>query len=200
MYLRLSHFFGLIMLLFFVSACRSHQPAPEAPPAPPVVATPPPVDDGFSVRTYNVSGMVMLSKEYCGGAAPSQQDMAINSMPQVYRDKTLYVRQGTRNRDGYSVIREFTTDSEGRFSFAVPPGTYCIIDGEQVEPLDVSKYVSTKFIEVAGDDCLRAWWAECLTTVTLTNADVSGVLMQFHQRCYLETFNPCLQWTGPLPE
>ena len=74
----------------------------------------------------DISGRVLQTSSYCGGAAPPPELLQELATPKPLANKTLYIKNGTANSNSPSL--PFTSDSEGRFTLALSAGAYCIVE------------------------------------------------------------------------
>jgi hypothetical protein len=145
-------------------------------------------------QTYQVKGTLLQTFSYCGGANPTQEILDSYSKPKPYPKKIFYIRKGNKNNITNKIIKKFTTDCNGNFSFKLPKGTYSIIVAEQVEPIN-SKNYNTKF-QTVNDSCLQKWWSEpyYLLSVQKKNEPLHFTI---HHQCYIESDIPCITYVGP---
>lgn len=148
-------------------------------------------------KTYKVTGQVMYTKAYCGGAAPSEEMLEQYRTPMPLADLKLHVRKGSSNTLGQSPVQTVQTDGEGRFTFTLPPGEYCLITDDRLKKPDPNSFKpGAQQIDIA---CSDAWIVKCDHTFVIKDADLKDIALNFHRRCFLQTFNPCVHYDGPLP-
>ena len=146
------------------------------------------------IRT--VSGTVSRIPSFCGGKHPPDRvDRPIASVP--YPNKKFHVIKGSTNTRSREIVLSFTSDSEGRFSFRVPPGVYSILVDEQAQPADASRYES-RFVKMDAS-CFAAWWAKPYYDLPAGDSNVEDLKFEFEQRCFIDSDIPCLRYEGPLP-
>ena len=150
-----------------------------------------------SPTKYVVSGEVTESLQYCGGMRPSEEMLAERKTPRPYVNKKFHIRKGNKNSLASPVLLSFTADSNGYFSFDLPPGTYSIIQTDQVKKLDHQKYM-VQHVKV-DEPCLKTWWAEPYYILEIRNENITGLKFHFEHRCFLEGDVPCRRYTGPMP-
>lgn len=145
-------------------------------------------------KTYAVSGIVMATHDYCGGAKPPDETLEKLKTPVPLSSKKLYLKKSRTNARSYKVAASFTSDSSGHFKVQLTPGVYCIVE----------EYKSKPFILPANDkfstwdeDCLREEYAKCNFELTVRDHDVKDISLVFHIPC--SWAKPCLQYRGPLP-
>jgi hypothetical protein len=160
---------------------------------------------GFSQKSgkggkgFAISGHITQTHAYCGGARPSEEMLKSYTTPKPFPGKKLYIRSGTENSLKKKVLREVIADSAGHFSLRLPPGTYCIIQEEQVKKLDPEHFrqKANKNLKL-NEECLKQWWDKCFMTFEVKDADKSDLNINFYIPCFTEGI-PCMQYTGPMP-
>ena len=183
-------------------------PASEARPAPgpaaSAVSSASADPAGKTAAHTSISGKVVQTSTYCGGAAPTEEILESLRKEKPFPNKALVVRAGSANHLKSPVLREFTADAEGNFKVSLPPGEYCILDAAKKDKLSTSDHAKDA-AKVLGppsptepdrvdENCLRAWWQSCDITVKLGKRSLRNILIKFHQGCY----PPCV--TGyPIP-
>src|SRR5687768_11984069 len=93
---------------------------------------------------HSFSGLVTQTSSYCGGARPSEEILEEYNKPKPYIGKVLHVREGKDNVSGGKVVLRIVTNDSGYFSGSLPPGSYCIVQEEQLKPLDISSIAEGK--------------------------------------------------------
>jgi hypothetical protein len=144
--------------------------------------------------TRAVSGKVVETGDYCGGAAPTEQMLEWLRKEKLVPRKELFVRAGTANRSS-PIVLKFATDAEGNFRISLPPGDYCIIEESKKEPPKAPK--ASKGAWNGADSqptCLQKWYGTCDKTLTVGQQDLKDVLIKFHRACH----PPCTTG-GPPP-
>ncbi len=159
---------------------------------------------GKTTAHPSISGKVVQTSAYCGGAAPPEELLESLRKEKPFPNKALVVRAGSANTLKSPVLREFTVDAEGNFKISLPPGEYCILDAAKRDKPRISDYAKGA-AKIPGppsptepyrvdEECLRAWWQSCDITLKLGKRSLRNVLIKFHQGCY----PPCV--TGyPIP-
>lgn len=151
-----------------------------------------------TTKYFTVSGQVKISASYCGGAAPSEEMLEELKRERPYIGKTFYVRVGRVNDLKKAIVLKFKTDSSGKFSLKLSPGTYCIIQAEQVNALNYKKYSSTSSLTI-DKACLSEWWKKPYRVLEVKDKAISGLHFSFQKRCFIEGDLPCLTFNGPFP-
>ena len=148
-------------------------------------------------KAYLISGLVEQTSSYCGGARPSQEMLDKLARPKVYPNKKFYIRQGKINRTEAKIVTRFTTDSTGKFTIQLKPGTYSIIVEEQLYSVDPNKYENEN--QQVDRKCLDEWWAKSYYLLVIKNKNIIDLNFVFHHRCFVRSDIPCITYKGPLP-
>jgi len=152
-------------------------------------------------RRRVITGRVVESRQWCGGANPSDEILELLRKEAPVANKTFYVRGGSMNSPKQAVLLQFTTDKQGDFKISLPPGDYCIVEeikkDESGMP-DVSKLneelpESQKY-QLAGPNCLQKWWMTCDYSLKVGKQNRKDVVIRFHRTC-----NPPCILGGPKP-
>jgi hypothetical protein len=150
---------------------------------------------------YSVSGTITQTHSYCGGARPPDELLAKLQAPHPFPGKKIYFRKGDVNTVDIKTLKEAVSDSSSHFHVMLSPGTYCVIEEDQVKALDTVAYrkkYATKYL-VVDDACLKEWWGKCLTTLVVEKADKKDLTLNFHIPCFTQGI-PCMKYTGPKPQ
>ena len=145
-------------------------------------------------QTYAIKGTVQQTSPYCGGAKPTQEIIENLAIPKPFANKLFYIRQGKKNNTRNKILKKFTTDSNGNFSFKLPKGVYSIIVEEQLQPIKSKDYINR--FQTVDDSCLQAWWQKPYY-VLIVQKNNKPLLFTFHHRCYINNDIPCITYTGP---
>jgi hypothetical protein len=147
-------------------------------------------------KTFVVSGTVMYTKGYCGGAAPSPELQAEYKLPKPRFGQEVLVRTGETNNLGARILARTTTKEDGSFTFDLPPGDYCIIIAQK-ESIDLIP-TDGEYITV-DKDCYKKWMEGCDASFRLRDRDVTGIKITLHEACFTSSYSKCVSWNGPLP-
>jgi len=149
------------------------------------------------LKSYLIHGLVEQTSSYCGGARPSQEMLDRLATPISYPNKKFYIRQGKINHTEAKIVKSFTTDSTGKFSIRLKPGTYSIIVEEQLYSIDTIKYENEN--QEVDRQCLEEWWAKPYHLLIVKNKNITDLKFIFHHRCFVKSHIPCITYKGPLP-
>lgn len=147
--------------------------------------------------TVLISGTVTQSDEFCGGTpTPTSVSSRVNAA-RPFPNKTLHLVKGATHTLGGPILARFTSDSTGRFSIRLAPGTYSVLVDEQVAPPEVKRY-EARFVKM-DEACFKEWWAKPYSTLEVGTSDLSGLRFHFDHRCFIKYDIPCLRYVGPPP-
>ena len=149
-----------------------------------------------SGKRFTVSGKVLYTSGYCGGAAPTPDMEAEAKLPKPRFGQELIVRTGETNTLNSRVLARTTTKEDGSFSFQLPPGEYCIVISQKENLAQMPK--NSDYIQV-DDDCYKKWMAQCDIGFMLRDRDVTDIKVILHQACFTNSYSTCVEWNGPLP-
>jgi hypothetical protein len=150
---------------------------------------------------FTISGTITQTQSYCGGARPPQELLEKLQSPRPYPGKKIYFRKGDKNSLDMKYLWQAISDSTGHFNVRLPAGSYCVIEEDQVNALDVDafkKKYCTQYL-IADEACLKQWWGKAFLTFDVGNADKKDLNMNFHFPCFTKGL-PCMKYTGPLPQ
>jgi hypothetical protein len=147
---------------------------------------------------YRVSGKVVQTSEYCGGARPTEEMEAEFALQKPYPGKVLYVKKGNKNSLKKPVLFKFISNEAGEFSFDLPAGEYVILQEEQLDCLDIKKFKTNEYTTV-DEACLKTWWKTPLKMLVIKKSAVNDLLFAFHHPCFVQGDVPCLRYNGPTP-
>ena len=150
-----------------------------------------------SDSSFLITGIVLQTSSYCGGAKPPQELLDKLNTPKAYPDKTFYVRAGSKNDVNEKIVVKFSSKMDGTFSFNLKPGTYSVIMEEQLSMIELTDY-NTKNQKV-DEKCLEEWWGKPYYLLEVTDKNITDLKFTFNQRCFLKTDIPCVTYTGPKP-
>lgn len=146
---------------------------------------------------FEVSGYLMGTSSYCGGAAPSQEILKAYSTPHGWPGQTLIVRRGTVNQPGKPLVQRAVTDAGGKFVFHLPAGQYCLAFGEKEVPRPASFYnIANQPVDKACDD---RWLQTCELTFEVVDKGIDSLQISIHRPCFVTSHSPCVHYAGPMP-
>jgi len=154
---------------------------------------------GQGFATYKVSGTLTQSSNYCGGAAPSQEQLDWHHTPRPYQSM-IYVKKASDSHWEQAVIDSARTDENGYFEFWLEPGEYTVLLAEQNDKNYMNKVLASgnKYLMV-DETCVRDWFSKGLFHVSVSNEFVEDLNHNFSSACFVPYAIPCLTYTGPYP-
>lgn len=155
------------------------------------------------VKKHKVTGTVMQTHAYCGGAQPTPERMAEITKARVFPNKKCFIRPGSKNDPTKKPIASFVSDSAGNFSIDLPEGTYCIVDEKKndrkfYDDIITNHKTKTKFNEAADVKCLKNWVSMPDLVFTVLKNKENKIEVTYHFPCSWDAI-PCVQYHGPLP-
>ena len=168
-------------------------PAAMTDPAATPSSAEPPARKAAGKRT--VSGKVVETSDYCGGAAPTEEILAALRQEKPFPNKELFVRAGAVNETSRPILQKFASDAQGNFTISLLPGDYCVVEGDKKDRLKVSESAKGNQKEAASQAaCLEKWRRTCDKTLKVGKQNLRGVVIKFHHAC-----NPPCATSGPPP-
>lgn len=147
------------------------------------------IKEKVDIPLYTISGRII---SYDCPVYQGVEDPEFMNPKWFYRKYTrLYLRRGSVNDTNRVVIKDFQSDSTGKFQFKLSAGVYSVITAEQIHPLTAD----LKEGEAVADGLSyyyyqKGWWKNPLYVLKV-NADIEE----------LELIYPvyCPPPTGPMP-
>jgi PBP1b-binding outer membrane lipoprotein LpoB len=148
-------------------------------------------------KRFVVTGHVVVTSPYCGGAAPTQEMIDKAKTAQPMANQGFLIRNGSTNALGTALVTRTRTDAKGDFKLDLAPGTYCMVL-EEKENRRTNDFYNTMGYEVdrKADD---KWLGKCELSFTVADKPVSGLRLAFTRKCMINSFSPAISWNGPLP-
>ena len=157
-------------------------------------------------RRVTISGTVFETRQYCGGANPSEEILEAVRRPRPLANYELYVRSGSANALANPVLLKFISDANGNFQIALPEGEYCIIEAAKKDALKVPDFTgeNRKLAKIdpnaipyslTSPKCLTEWWQTCDKALRVGKEKQTGVRVEFHRGCH----PPCIQGGPDVP-
>jgi len=147
--------------------------------------------------SFLITGVVLQTFNYCGGAKPTQEILDNLKKPQVYPEKTFFVRAGSKNDLDQKIVLKFTSAIDGTFSFNLKPGTYSVILEEQLSAINIDDYKTKN--QAVDEKCFQEWWGKPYYILEVTDKNITDLKFTFDHKCFLKTDVPCITYTGPKP-
>lgn len=143
-----------------------------------------------SAEKIEVKGTILQISDYCGGAAPSEEQQNPRPLPRA--NAKLYVRASSSN-DGSRIIDSILSGSDGKFTVSLTPGTYCLIEKPKTEKYAVP--VDTKYVTF-DTACHRKLYQQCDFVLEVKQGMKQPEIVLRH---YCMWRRPCEAYNGPLP-
>ena len=151
-------------------------------------------------RRVQVSGTVFETREYCGGANPSEEILEAVRRPRPLANHEMYVRAGPTNALKNQVLLKFTTDEKGNFQIALPAGEYCILEAGKKNALKIPDFTEENRklaktepaaipYSLTSPNCLTEWWQTCDKVFRVGKKNQTGMRIELSRGCH----PPCVQ-------
>lgn len=152
-----------------------------------------------SQKLHTVSGEILQTSSYCGGAAIDSEEMQKYQQPYPYPSKVLHVRKDSVNDLKNPIVAHIVPNEKGQFSIELPPGIYSIVVDEQLSPIDYSHYNNVQTQNEVDINCLKKWWSMPYSILVVKDKNISGLQFVFNHRCFVNNDIPCFYYSGPMP-
>lgn len=181
----------------------------EADSAPQVILAPDPgekqpkleekTQEGAPVPTQLVRGQVMVVGQYCGGAAPSEEMMEEFRTPRPLADYPVMIHYGSDHRGTHNGRWLLQTDAQGYWEVKLSAGDYCLVAGEKTKSNPKVPQRQEGYLEVDAR-CYAEWLETCDQTFHVGFEEMKeDILLTLYAKCFIPGYDPCSQYTGPLP-
>ncbi len=141
---------------------------------------------------YNVNLTITEYIPYCGGAAPTEDQL--NNFV-AYSGELIVIDLSDQSK--VSLL-----PSEGTYYIQLPVGKYQVREKYKDVPFAEFKSSQGKdgmYYMDGSDECYKKWWKSNLFEFEILNTDTVLTLeTNISSRCFTG-INPCLQYTGPHP-
>lgn len=153
--------------------------------------------------SVTVSGTVMQTEAYCGGAAPNPQKLEAMRTPKPLAGKKIYFKAGRSNDPDAPVVAETTSDDRGEFTASLPPGSYVVVDERRVDSASYDYMLAnfgepTENYSAVDKRCLDEWVKQADLAFEIADTTAAPLNIVFHKPCSWNSF-PCVQFTGERP-
>ena len=150
-----------------------------------------------------VSGIVMRTGVFCGGMELSPEEAANIYGPKPFSTQILYVKKGKVNDFKAKPVLQFVSGGDGKFSFSLPPGEYCIVNEYKKNKynyeLILQQYKEpTKNYTEVNEPCLALWFKTPDLIFTVGTDSVKNLVVTYSEQCSWNAI-PCVQFLGPPP-
>ena len=151
-------------------------------------------------RRVQISGTVFETRQYCGGANPSEEILEAMRRPRPLANYEMYVRASSVNALASPVLLKFTTDANGNFQIALAEGEYCILEAGKKDAVRIPDFTeenrklaktdpaATPY-SLTSPKCLTDWWQTCDKVLRVGKENQKGVRIELRRGCH----PPCVQ-------
>jgi hypothetical protein len=147
-----------------------------------------------TVGKFKITGVVMQTMSYCGGAQPTRQILDSFNTPRALPFKKLFIKVGKSNKEGTSFIDSVISDGNGRFSVDLQRGNYCVVEEWKSKPFQLPL---KKENETLDSVCFRNLYDSCDYQFTVSDKNIENIKIIFHSPCFYN--QPCRSYHGALP-
>ncbi len=133
-------------------------------------------------KNLTVKGKVIITEDYCGGAAPSPEVLSSLKSEKPYAGQILCIKKWKEDFGTEPVLQEITTNENGVFSLVLPKGKYGFFVKEKTQ--DFSKGIMAKF---GNSPKCKSWQNTPDIVLEVTKKSKKLQTFRFHKNC-----NPCL--------
>ena len=142
-----------------------------------------------------IHGHITETSDYCGGAMPSKEKLALLKTPHALAQKTIYIKKGKANSSSSVVLKKVMTDEEGNFTVMLKAGEdYIFVEEWKAHPFDMPADTEfTHWDPVCLEERYRA--ADYTMRVKLSGNPIVNI--NYHTPCFFKPY--CGTYTGPLP-
>jgi hypothetical protein len=148
-----------------------------------------------NVKTkFQVSGSIMQTVSYCGGAQPSKEILDSCNTPRGVPFGKLFVKEGSKNGESSKIVDTIVANANGNFSISLPAGDYCLVEEWKSKPYKLPLKTKDQTVDSA---CYKNLYNTCDFQLNITNKDVENIKILFHRKCLFN--QPCVSFHGPLP-
>ena len=146
----------------------------------------------ISNEMIEISGKILTTKSYCGGAPPSQQTVDRINTPKPHKNAVFYIKKGQINNSETPVFEEVKTDLNGNFNIKIPKGNYILLNSSQANRDIIDEKMEN--IRIVDEVKLNEWWENGIVTISAQDTKLDTV---FHKNCDIPLAVPYLKYTGP---
>lgn len=145
-------------------------------------------------RKFLVTGSIMQTASYCGGARPTPEILKKLRTPAGIPFGKLYIKKNFINDQEAAIIDTIQADANGNFSIFLSAGNYCLIEEWKSKPFVLPSNSKYRTVDSA---CYKNLYQNCDFNLSVGNKNITGRKFILHRPC---SFNqPCISYNGPLP-
>jgi hypothetical protein len=142
-----------------------------------------------------ISGSIMQTISYCGGAPPSRKILDGLNTPKGIPFGRLFVKIGATNVEDAPVIDTIKADEKGNFSTYLPAGNYCLLEEWKAKPFKLPLNTANQTVD---STCFRSLYNACDFKLIITDKSIDHIKIIFHRTCPYN--QPCITYHGALPQ
>lgn len=160
------------------------------------------VNSEKKAKKVSVSGTVTQTRNYCGGARPSDEIINQLRTPRPVSGKKIYIKKGEVNSPDSKVILTLRTDANGNFKAKLRPGKYLVVDSLKKDMTHYNMLLKTYKNQTASYEpidttCLKEWFATPAGTFEVIQTGAKDININFLITC---RDVPCAGFRGPYPQ
>ena len=144
--------------------------------------------------TFQVTGSIMQTVSYCGGAQPTQAMLDSFNTPKGIAFGKLFVKLGGMNKEEVKIIDSIVADANGNFSIYLPAGNYCLVEEWKSKPFILPLNNANQTVDSI---CYKKLYNTCDFELRIASKNINNVKVVFHRTCFFN--KPCISYHGPLP-
>jgi hypothetical protein len=175
-------YISLLSVVLFLLACTSIQD----------VNNPNPSGD------KDVVLLIQSNRLHCGGAAPPRDGWPAGEM-ELHAEETFYLKKGLTNDHVWTNAIKVTTDMNGLDTLKLAVGDYMVFREDKI--LDFAGFRSKnktadENYKETSQECFK-YWHNAADYVISVKSDTT-ITINLKHKCFTG-YNPCIEYTGPLP-
>jgi hypothetical protein len=144
-----------------------------------------------------VTGKVFRTNSYCAGIPPAKIQLEELQREKPY-SKRLLLSTNKNSANKKFILTEIVPDVNGFFSLKLKPGSYYIFDAEKQGGIFSGE--ADSYFVLSDTACYEQWRSTPDSQFSVKDKSIDTLKLVFHLPCFTESVNPCLQYTGPMPQ
>jgi hypothetical protein len=145
----------------------------------------------------NVNILMQTNFLHCGGAPPPRGGFPNQFNP--LGEQIFYIKSGTTIDHNWQEAIKLSTDENGLDTLQLNAGSYILVHEDKLLSFDAfreKKRNKSTYFEESSTDCFTLWH-NTPDFIFNVSAD-TNLVITLKQKCFVGS-NPCLKYTGPLP-
>ncbi len=143
---------------------------------------------------YHVSGTIMQTQSYCGGAQPTKEILDKLNTATGIANTRLFIRKNAVNSVDIEIVDSIISDTNGNFSIDLAPGTYCLVESWKAKRFSPPSDNQNQKIDTV---CLKNLYNLCDYELKISDKNIENLKIVFHRNCINN--QPCITYSGPVP-